>query len=239
MGGGRGGLRGHAPTLSGRSGSVLSPHCAPTVRGRRVVRDAQMAGDSRPRVTATGRGTSSGEGDGDLGVAGAGAEADLSAVGGHDRLHEREAEAGAAGVPAGAGRVAAGEPLEGVLGQARREARAVVVYGEAVRLGGHGDRGPGRGVLPSVGEQVGHHLVQPLYVATSPRSTPPAGRAASGGRGRRHGRRRRSRPAAGTGRRCAARAGVRSRAGPAAAGPRPSRSSAPTPPRPCRGRSAW
>ena len=105
-------------------------------------------------------------------------------------------------------------------------------------VGGDGDRRAGRGVLAGVGEQVGHHLVQPLYVAVDldrllGQVELPA---VPGVDDPRVGDRLDQQP--GQVDRRAARAAGRSRAGPAAAGPRPSRSSVRTPPRPCRARSA-
>ena len=90
-------------------------------------------------------------------------ERDGAAVGADDRLHQRQPETDAAG--ALPGRVAAGEPLEGVVDEVGREARPVVVDVEPVRVVRHRHRGAGRGVLAGVGQQVGDHLVQPLLVA--------------------------------------------------------------------------
>ena len=141
-----------------------------------------------------------------------------------------EAEAGAAASPRVRGRVAAGEPLEGVLGQLRREARAVVVDREADpwrRADATVTVVPARGVLAGVGQQVGDHLVQPLLVAGDldrlvGQVEPPAvvGRDHAGVGDRLDQQPgqvdRRRAPAAG-----------RRRAGRAAAGPRPARTSAP------------
>ena len=72
---------------------------------------------------------------------------------------------------AGAGGVAAGEALEGLAVQLRRQARAVVLDGEhhLLRRGVLGDADGdrrARGRVPAgVVEQVGQHLVQPLLVA--------------------------------------------------------------------------
>ena len=98
-------------------------------------------------------------------VAGHRPERDPAAVRGDDRLDQGQAEADAHLLTAGARSVAAGEPLEGVVDQVRREARAVVVDGEPVAAHRHRHRGAGRGVLAGVGQQVGDHLVQPQLVA--------------------------------------------------------------------------
>ena len=87
-----------------------------------------------------------------------------------DRLDEREAEPGAAGrAVRGCGRRRRGRTARTrVLGQPGREAGAVVVHREA-RPGRRRPTTvtvvPGGVCLPGVGEQVGHHLVQPLRVA--------------------------------------------------------------------------
>ena len=89
-----------------------------------------------------------------------------AAVGGDDRGDQGEAEAVAA-LLAGPGTrdVAAGEALEGVVDEVVGEAGAVVVDGEATRVGGDGDGGAGGRVLAGVGQQVRHDLVQALLVA--------------------------------------------------------------------------
>ena len=97
----------------------------------------------------------------------------LAAVRGGDGVHDGQAQAGAGGPggSAGAGGVAADEPLEQGGLQLRRDAGAVVGDGQldgAGRLaGGQGDRDRGvlRGVLGRVAHQVGQHLVQPVLVA--------------------------------------------------------------------------
>ena len=100
----------------------------------------------------------------------------------------------------------------------------------------HGDGGAGGGVLPGVGQQVRHHLVQPPVVAGDLDRVVGQLEAPAVGRARPRGRRRRPPAAAGSGRRARAPAAARRRGGRAAAGPRPGRSSARTPPPPCRAR---
>ena len=91
-----------------------------------------------------------------------------AAVGLRDRGDQRQAEAGAAGGP-GARGVAAGEALEGVVGEPGGESGSVVVHHDPhavlVRRRRDRHRRAGRGVVPRVAEQVGDHLVQPLLVA--------------------------------------------------------------------------
>ena len=90
-----------------------------------------------------------------------------AAVGLGDRGDEREAEPRAAG-GAGAGAVAAGEALEGVLLQSRGQAGAVVVDGDQHLTGAcrrrDRDGRARRGVAARVAEQVGDQLVEPLDV---------------------------------------------------------------------------
>ena len=176
-----------------------------------------------------------------VGGAGAGVEGDRAAVGGRrspaTRARPRPAPPR---VAAGAGGVAAGEPLEGVLGQLRREARAVVVDREAARAVG----ATTVTVVPA-GVCL-RALVSRLVTTWCSRCTSPVTSIDSSGRSscqRWSGATTRASETASTSSRdrstaSRARAAGRSRAGPAAAGPRPSRSSGPTPPRPCRARSA-
>ena len=153
-----------------------------------------------------------------------------------DRLHQGQAEPGAAATPRVRAAVAAGEALEGVLGQPGREARGRRRATESTRpprsSARDGDRRARRGVPARVVEQVGHHLVEPLLVAG--RLTGSSGRSSchrwSGPTTRASATASSSSRVRSTSARARA-AGPR-RGGRAAAGPRPGRTSGPPRPRP-------